>query len=830
MQLSRFLAAPVAAAIFSAFLPACGHSVADPGSAAYDVERYDLTGTYDWARGRLVATVRIKLAATGPDLTQVVLDSAVTQVRSVRADGIEVPFSVDEEQRKLVIDVGDVAGRQPGEPMTIQVDYEAASGRGLTAIPVRAGNPVASRTLYTNSEPTGAPRWMPCHDRTDDRAIFSVDLTVGDDESVIANGNLELDARDAALGHHMRYETRYPLPTYLMAFAVGDFEVEHGSKGGVPLAVWHRRGVPGAYGKLLAEIGREVGLFSDRLGPYPFEKYALVMLPEFPGGMENAGITFQSEAGSAQPSLSSDIGLDAHELGHQWYGDLITVASWDDLWIKEGMATLLSAEAERLYLDEGNAGTLLGDSFRPADGAAVRDSSLAPGDKYTSGPYARGAWLYTQIRAVVGEDAFWGTLRRMIEEHRFGTISTDDLLNAFAPALGPQAAARARKAVDAKALPRIEITKAPSGGAAITLHDPEGILVAPLSLEWHRENGALQRETLVPNLPHELRREAAGDFLVLDPGDVHPAIDTFFADDETGARFDELVAPLYAPLSAAAAPRFADLPGAHALAALEGGAMPKVAPEDLAGFIASLDSAAARAVSIEVACSTASAAEALDTKLAWTAALTDVLKSPPVYGGLGYVDSYDACATVADPLSLFASDWAELAKGLTTETVSEPRLAFLTKFTLPPAAALAVWGNVVENGYSLRARTTAARQLKRHAASLDALTPAEVDAFRTRVADLIGGSEVSSVLAQLIQTAVSLKAETASDNASALAALTAVLRSPATQTVQPLAICAAAALTADDSDAYRAFADGLAGAPLSQSATDLLADPAACED
>jgi hypothetical protein len=826
MRLTRFSAAPIAAMFLSSFISACVGAPEDPGhaGAAYDVQRYDLSGTYDWNRGRLVATVGITLTASGPE---VVLDSAVTEVKAVRAGAAALPFAVDAKQRKLVIDVSGLPHGE-GEPIVLHVDYEAASGRGLLALPARAGDPAASRAIYTSSEPTGARYWMPCHDRPDDRAVFSAELTVGDDESVIANGDLELDARDARAGHRMRYATRYPLPTYLMAFAVTDFEVERGKQGEVPIAVWHRRGVPGDYAGLLGEIGRQIDVFSGKLGPYPFEKYALVMLPEFPGGMENAGITFQSETGTAQPSLAGDVSLDAHELGHQWFGDLVTVATWDDLWIKEGMATLLSAEAGRVFEDHGDAGTLLGDVFSPRDGAAVRDRSLVPGEKYTSGPYDRAAWVLTQIRAVAGEDAFWGGLRRVLDAHRFGVVGTDDVLAAFADVLGPKTTARARKAIDAKALPKIDVADA-DGGAVVTLHDPEGILIAPITIAWHREDGTIEEEALVPELPRALRRKAAGDFLVIDPRDAHPALDTFFADGETAARFASLVAPLRAPLSAALSPRFAALPGAHVRAAIADGALPPLAPEDLAGFLASLDSEAAKAMSIRAACVAAGAEPDPIERLAWTSAITSALRAEPYYAGLGWVESYDACAVFADPAALFASEWAALAKGSEVASVPEPRLSFLSKFTLPPASALAAWGDVVDRGASPRARQIGARKLNREAARLAAGATADRAAWRARVADLIAGSEVSSVLAPLIRAAVALKGETAADNAAPLAALAEVLRSPATGSVQDQAVCAAAALTAGDANAFRAFAGSVAGEPLAEDVAALLADPAGCD-
>src|SRR5262249_16758298 len=155
------------------------------------------------------------------------------------------------------------------------------------------------------------------------------------------------------------------------------------------------------------------------------------------------------------------------------------------------------------------------------------------------------------------------------------------------------------------------------------------------------------------------------------------------------------------------------------------------------------------------------------------------------------------CADLADPAVIFASDWAALAKGGEAATISEPRLVFLSRFPLPAPEARAAWGEVVATSASPRARALAAWQVLQGALRLDPGAAAEAAAWRARVAELIEGSEVSSVLAPLVVAAVVLAGETASDNAATLAALAGVLRSPATLDVQAQVVCAAYAIAAD---------------------------------
>lgn len=831
-----FLHPSAAAAALLACLASCSGGgagpapplVEGPGSSSYDVERYALSGEYDWSRGRLAATVEITLTAREPDLAAVALDSAVAEVKAVRAeDGAALPFTVLAAEQKLSVDIKSLPDRGEGAEVVLSIDYEAAAGEALRAVPGRAGDPVGARAVYTFSEPLGASSWMPCNNRPDDRALFSVEMRMGPDEAMIANGDGTVDQGDAA-GRTMGYATQYPLPPYLMAFAISNFEVAEAAHGDLPVQIWHRPGVPGDYEEMLAEFDRQIGLFESLLGPYPFEKYALVMLPDYSGGMENASITFQTEITAAEPSMSGDITLGAHELGHQWFGDLTTVATWDDVWIKEGMATLLSAEATRAYEDLGSTGSLFGDSFYMGSDA-IRDVSLPPEQKYTSGPYDRAAWLLTQLRGVAGEDAFWSTLRGVLEERRFGVVSTDDMVAAFEPHLGPELSARMRAAIDAHALPTLEVAASPSGGALLTLSDPGETLIAPVEIAWHRAGGETELLTLVPGEPLELTRNAPGDFVVLDPRDVHPDFWAFIADDASVEGYGVYLAPLRVPADAAAVAEFSATAGVHQLAGMSEVGMPPVGPDAFSAFVTSLDAESARAVSLRAACDVAAFDPDPAVQEAWVPVLSGAFTGEPYWRGLSWVGSYGTCNDLIDPLALFAAELADLKADLPAASIPEPRLNYLSRFDLPLADALEVWGNTAKNGSSLRSRALAARQVRNYVRSLDPSVPEDWPAWRSLVLDLLGSSEASEVLRQVIPAATSLGGPTAAENADLLDALAGILRSPVTRTAHGSAMCAAYRLTAEDQAAWAAFVAELEGAPLSGTAQEILADPTVCQ-
>lgn len=828
----RFGALPIACAL-AASIGCSSEDPPDPPTppgptgAKLDVERYDLKGDYDWDRGRLVATVNITLTPAGDGTKTIVLDSAVTEVKTVRlAGGGDLPFSTDAAANELRVDAASVPDLSSGKAITLQIDYEAEPSGSLVAVLGRKGDPLKDvRAVFTSSEPLGAERWMPCHDTPSDRALFSIDMGMAGAESMIANGELVDDAPGDGT-RRMKYQTAYTLPTYVMAFAISDFEVETATTGSVPISIWHRRGLPGEYGSVLDELSAMTQRFEELLGPYPFEKYALVHIPMLPtSGIENAGISFQYE-GAGATAMGAELWLTAHELSHQWVGDLVTIESWDDLWVKEGMASLLQQEGVRAHADKDGPLTLNGEDFYAVEGEAIRDTSLGPEEKYSSGPYSRAAWLLTQIRCLIGEEAFWKTLRDILEQHRFQAIGTETFLEAFAGALGPEATARVKQAVDAKGIPMVDVKPTPSGGVAVTLHDPDGAMVAPFDIGWVAEDGSTRTETLVVGEPLTLSQEQSGELLLLDPRDCHPPLDSFIVDEESINAFYASVAPLRSPTTPAGIERFLESGAVHQEPVLSS-SLPAVAPEGFEAFVADLDSAWTQAVAVRAACAAASD-PGLDpqTTAAWASVMQGVLPVPPATFALDVIQNggYGAC-TMFDSVTAFADDWAKLETGLPSGGVAYTRLSFLSAFEIPAPLAMSTWGSVAKQSSSAHARWLATMKLRSYVGALD---PADVPTFRAFFVELLSATEDTDVLLQAIRAVGKMAAPTAAENANALAGLDVVLHSPWTRTAHRFAVCAALTLTQGDAAAWQGFADGLKGVSIEESAAERLQDPTLC--
>lgn len=793
-----------------------------PGDAqVYDVAAYALRGEYDWDRGRLLATVDVTFKTEDPQLSSILLESLVDVSAVTDPDGNDLPFVADPELGTLQIDITTLADQ---DPLRLTIAYEAASSEALRAWDVRAGDPATTRALYTYAEPLDVPRWMPCQNRPDDRARFSVEMRVQKDESMIGNGALELDEMDGD-ARRMRWATDYTLPPYLMAFAVGPFATNTSTHGDVSIGVWHRPDLDGDLDGVVDELDRMLTVYEPKLGPYPFEKYQLILLPAVGGGIEHAGITFQSETSSNQPSLPGDHDLTAHELAHQWWGDLVTVATWDDVWIKEGFASMLETLPLHRAEDQSDSGVLLGDFQNAAAGQAIRDPALAPPEKYTSGPYGRSAWLLTQLRGVVGDDEFFATVQDLLDEHAYGTISTDDMIAAFAPLLGDDGSARMQHAIDAQDLPNLKIAPGDGGGATLTLRDPDQSLVAPIELEWRRADGTSELLTLVAGQPLTLEKDAPGDLLVIDPRDVHIRLAYFLSDDDSRDSHAADLMPLTLPAGPDALAAFTALPGVHQRFALTYAGLPPISPEQLPDLITGLHSDGARAIALRAACKAALLLDDLDAQAAWTPVLTAAFTDDPPLAGITAVSTYSECTTLVDAQTMFAADYAALAAGLETPEISYPRLLLLARFDLPPADAFATWTPVVRRGHSLRVRGAAATEVYGNIIALDAEAGDDFTPWRAFVLEMLAANEAAEVLSPMIYSAGEFDG---ADNSDFLDAFVDIFHNPVTWQLHARAVCGVLPLLHSQSE-YDAFVARIDDATLADDVLELLADPAECQ-
>jgi len=707
--------------------PCTGTCSTDRG---YDAKSYELIGRFDWARQRLVATEKVTLVTTTSSHI-VELDGAV-EVKSVRADGDQSPgagridLSFVTGGNLLRIDLSPL--HPEAGPVSFNIEYEASTSEALRASISRDDDPVTARVVYTDSEPFDGMFWLPANHRPADRAAFSVELTVAPNEDVIANGTRTKDEMRGG-ERVVRHEIREAIPTYTMAFAAGELEHATRATARVPLSVWYRRGLLFNPEEMLDFVAGAMSNFENLLGPYPWPGYAVVLLPEFSGGMENTTITFTNET-SAQANLGMN--LHAHELAHQWFGDWVTVATFDDVWIKEGLATLLAPEGYRSSRDGEGKGRLFGNyfAFNPAD--SIRDKSLVGIAKYTSGPYTRAAWLLTQIRAQVGEAAFWQSLRLVLAQYALGSISSEAFVRSFS--LDEATLAKILRSLDEKRVPSVSITTEPGPGTRVTLAvaDEGETMISPITLTVVDNQEQATSHRLDPGGKVTLEVPPGG-YLAPDEQDVHPAWWASFAVRPGYVALLPLVLP-------SRAESFATRSAAHQERAFEAllrfQAELDIAPDSYAALYTNLDSSLARRSAELAGC----VALKSHTNEAWASTLFTILGTPSL---TSWSTAYANCETDL-PTRLFGAELARLSN--IVDAAAASRFVYLSGFDYGAAATLAALSQVATQASSLQLREHALTRLSYQAATGFGYTavsgdelPVWKDFFRARLADAKSG-------------------------------------------------------------------------------------------
>lgn len=351
---------------------------------------------------------------------------------------------------------------EPMGPGRIEIDlhWRAAFGRQLTGLyKVEAGGDAYA---FTQFEPISARSVFPSFDEPRFKTPFDVTLIVDAEQAVIANMPVSAD-EDAGHGlRRVRFASTPPLPTYLVAFAVGPFDVVPGHLGPAgprsqPLPF---RGVTvrGRGDELEYALGHTAPLLEaleDWFGePHPFAKLDVIAVPDFSAGaMENVGaVTFRDSLLLIDPAHAPEHQrrgfsyVMAHELAHMWFGNLVTMPWWDDIWLNEAFATWMGHKAVARAHPEQHAEMGL---LRSVHGAMDADARVSArrirqpiesdhdiSNAFDGITYSKGAGVLSMFERWLGEDVFRAGVRLHLDRYRYASANATDLLRSLSEASG----------------------------------------------------------------------------------------------------------------------------------------------------------------------------------------------------------------------------------------------------------------------------------------------------------------------------------------------------------------------------------------------------------
>lgn len=377
-------------------------------------------------------------------------------------------------------------------PVTVAPDHilidasQTRAGANVFVLTFTAGDASLNRhgdLLYTLFVPARAHLAFPCFDQPDLRAVFALALEIPEGWEAVANG--PETARETGDGvTRLTFAPTPPLPTYLMAFVAGRLQVEHRALGSGDFRVFHRDAdlvraartadaLLDAHARSLDWLERYTGV------PHPFPKLDCVLIPSFQfSGMEHPGAIYYHASITALDADATDAqrlrreSLVAHETAHLWFGDLVTLRWFDDVWLKEVFATFC---ADRIVeggtdsdVDGSRLAFLLAHHGQAADvdrtdGAnAVRqtlDNLSEAGSLYGPIVYHKAPVALRQLALLIGEEALRDGLRRFLEAFRFGSASWADLRAILERTSGRSLASWSRAWLDEAGWPQLVVVR-----------------------------------------------------------------------------------------------------------------------------------------------------------------------------------------------------------------------------------------------------------------------------------------------------------------------------------------------------------------------------------
>ena len=329
--------------------------------------------------------------------------------------------------------------------------------------------------LFTQLEARYGRLAFPCWDEPEFKHPWQVSLTVPEGLRAYANAEVVHATREGGW-QTLAFARTPPMPTYLVAVAVGPFEEVPVPGLSVPGRIITARGQSGLAGAIAQETPKILATLEDYFGiPYPYGKLDQIAVPEFTfGGMENAGlITYRDETILRAPGDTDEanrrglVQIVAHEVAHHWYGNLVTMEWWNDLWLNESFASWMEGKVLNtaypelryaMYAIGGKQRAMRIDAL-PSTGP-VRRSITASDDpeKFVDDlSYQKGEAVLTMVESWIGPEAFRAAMKRYFETHRWGSTRGEHLWAAFAAVSGDDVPAMVSSFIEQPGVPQVSL-------------------------------------------------------------------------------------------------------------------------------------------------------------------------------------------------------------------------------------------------------------------------------------------------------------------------------------------------------------------------------------
>lgn len=290
--------------------------------------------------------------------------------------------------------------------------------------------------VWTQGQGKYTSNWLPSIDDVNEKIEFDLNITIPKGKLAIANGKI-VEAENLGEVYWLQYDMKQPMSSYLVAFAIGDFDKkELVSNSGIPLELYYKPSDSLKFEPTYRHSKQIFDFLETEIGvAYPWQNYKQVPVRDFLyAGMENTTATFFSEAFMVDSTGFNDknyVNVNAHELAHQWFGNLVTEKANEDHWLQEGFATYYALLAEKdIFGDDYYYWQLYqtAEQLKAASDEGKGESLLnAKASSLTF--YQKGAWALHILREKIGDEAFKTAIKSYLEKYKFKNVSNEDFLN-----------------------------------------------------------------------------------------------------------------------------------------------------------------------------------------------------------------------------------------------------------------------------------------------------------------------------------------------------------------------------------------------------------------
>jgi aminopeptidase N len=409
---------------------------------------YDLSVATDAAHLTFMGTVGIDVDVQEATRS-ITMNAADLTFSRVRVDGISDEPRVSFDSKTETVTLTLASELTPGKHR-FTIDYTGTifdHAAGLFALDYKAGK-TSKRALFTQFENSDARRFLPCWDEPNRKATFSLTVTVPEHDLAVSNTPVAKSERAGSGLKRVHFATTPRMSSYLLFLATGDLERVSRRSGKVDVGIVVKRGERAKAKYALDAAVKILPFLEDYFGvDYPLPKLDFIAGPgssQFFGAMENWGAIFYFERAilvDSKTTTENDrrriFNVIAHEMAHQWFGDLVTMDWWDDLWLNEGYATWMASKVSNHFHPEWRIPL---DMIDTRDRAMSRDARegthpviqhirdvLQASQAFDAITYQKGGAVIRMLEDFVGADVFRKGVRNYMVAHAYGNAVTDDL-------------------------------------------------------------------------------------------------------------------------------------------------------------------------------------------------------------------------------------------------------------------------------------------------------------------------------------------------------------------------------------------------------------------